>query len=155
MNKLTKRPFEKATITYDTVKDMGLSGGSHKFAFWDDPSRTVVMTLLDVITTKEEKLESMSEDEKRQLDADFWKCVSSVMVDCDIEGLDFSTPENAIRSFDNENVSWGYLMDVLMFYVGKLLAENKRLGEVLRLIAARTASGPNKKQKEEKSKSES
>jgi hypothetical protein len=133
---LTKKPFERTTVTYNTNTDMGLSA-SHQFAFWADPSRHIVVTLVDTIMANEERLNKMSDDEKRQMDTDWWNCVSKVIVDCDIEGLDFSTPEAAKASFDNEEVSWGWLLDVMGFYIGRLLAENKRLGELLKRLNAR------------------
>jgi hypothetical protein len=127
---LTKRTFEKGTVKYNTETDMGLNG-SYNFLFWDDPSRPVVMTLVDTISMNEERLNKMSVEEKEKADADFWKAVSQVMIDCEIEGLDFSTPEKAKTSFDSEIVPWGWLWDVLVFFIGRLLAENKRLGELL------------------------
>ena len=133
---LTKRPFDRSTVTYNTERDMGLKG-SHDFVFWDDPSKEVVMTLVDTVSMNEERLNALSEEDKKRMDSEWWSALSKVFIDCDIEGVDFSTPESTKASFDSENVSWGYLLDVAFFYVGRLLAENKRLGEILRRIAAR------------------
>lgn len=130
---LQKRPFQKSTVVYDTKEDFGFSQ-SHKFEFWNDPSRTVIFGLLDVVSTKEDKLDKMSEEDKKKLDDDFWGYVSQLIIDCDIEGLDFSTPQAAKDSFEKPYVDWGFMYSTLISFVGKLMATNERLGNIVALL---------------------
>jgi hypothetical protein len=117
---LTKRAYVKPHIDM-TGSDLKIDGLENTIRFWRDPSRQIVFTLLDTITMTAEK----------DIDTNFWEAVSEVIVDCDIEGLDFSTAEKARESFDNPHISWGVLFDALFGYVSWLLTENEKVGKAL------------------------
>jgi hypothetical protein len=128
-----------------TGNDLNIEDFPHTMRVWRDPSRQVVFTLLDTITMTSEKLDGLDDAAKKDLDSAFWVAVSEVIIDCDIEGLDFSTPEKAKESFDSPHISWGVLFDVLFAYVSWLLTENDRLKKLFRPASNQPASGENKK----------
>lgn len=129
--KLQKRPFDKTTSTKNTKTDFGLEN-EHEFILWRDPSRQVVMAVIETVTLNEDRLSKMTEQEKQELDDRFWDAVSRIFVDCDIEGLDFSSPAKAKQSFDSPNVDWNFLWEVLIHYVTDLVKENDKIGSFFR-----------------------
>jgi hypothetical protein len=124
---LAKKAYIKPYVDKKADTDFGIEGCEHLFRLWRDPSRQTVFTLLNTITMKPDELEALDDSAKRELDEAFWRAVSEVIIDCDIEGLDFSTTEKARESFDSPHISWGILYDVLFAYVSWLLTENDNI----------------------------
>lgn len=144
---LKKKPFERSVTRYNTKTDLNLPV-EHLFEMWADPSSRVVFSLLDVVSTSEEKLNKMSDVDKAKLDDEFWWCVSQVFIDCDIEGLDFSSPEKSKESFESPYISWGFLFDVLVSYITRLLSENETIKKKVNHLIQAVSSGNRKGQKE-------
>ena len=145
---LKKKPFERSIVKYNTRDDLGMEI-DHTFHMWRDPSSKVVFSLLDTISTTEDKLNKMPKEDKDKLNDEFWWCASQVFIDCDIEGLDFSTPEKSKESFDSPYISWGILFDVLLRFITDLIQSNEKLKNVLALLGNRTNSGQNSRAKTE------
>lgn len=121
-----KKPFDKTVVVKNTHDDLGLEP-NHNFAFWADPSRATIMKFLEVIGTKRDELDEKSEEELEEMNRRFWESVSQIVVDCDIEGLSFDTPEDAEASFDASHVDYGFMTDVVASYVYSVLAKSKLL----------------------------
>lgn len=146
-----KKKFTKKYRIYNTKKDFAMQQ-EHKFALSSDPSKEILYGLLNVVTTTTEQLDEMSDDEIEELDKLFFQYVSEITVDCDIDGLDFSTPESTEDSFSDPEVDWHFLFSVYGYYVGSLLNTHKTLGKVLRQLADNENSGTDEEPQEKPSK---
>lgn len=122
-----KKPFAKSVVVKDTKEDFGLGEVGYKIAFWADPSRPIVSKFLNVMFTKREELDEMDEEELKKINEDFWVAVSSIIVDTNIEGLSFDTPEEAQASFDSPDIDHNFLIDCIMSYVQSVLSESSLL----------------------------
>lgn len=123
-----KKPFQKTYVILDTKEDLGIdSQEAYKFALWEDPSRQTIMKFLGVINTKRDELDEKSEEELEELNARFWESVSDIVIDCNIEGLSFDTPEEAEASFDAPHVDYGLMTDIVAAYVYSVLTKSRAL----------------------------
>lgn len=137
-----KKKFEKAYTIYNTKKDWDMAT-EHLFAMASDPSRNLLNQLIDVLQkltglTEEEEL---SEEEIQQLNDEFFYCVSELIVDCDIQGLDFSNTKKAEESMNNPDVDWHFMFDVLGNYVNTLFLTHRTLGKAFLMQEEKENSG--------------
>ena len=149
-----KKRFVKSYKIFDTMDDFGMDQ-QHRFALAADPSRDTLYGLLAIVTTKPDEMDEMKPEEIQSLDDDFYAYVSELTIECDIMGLDFSSPETTRAAFFHPSVDWHFLFSVYGYYVGHLLDTHKTLGKVLRQSKEQENSGTDKKQKESPSTSES
>lgn len=71
-----------------------------KVTLWDNPSRRVRLALLNILGAKPEELEEKGEEELDRIESEFLWALSELIIDCNVEGYDFSTPEAARDSYD-------------------------------------------------------
>jgi hypothetical protein len=147
---MEKRSFQRPYIDLHAERDLGITGIDHTFRTWKDPSRPVVFALIDMVGMSKERLDKLSEQEKQLIDMEFWSGVSKVFIDCDIAGLDFSTPELAKASFENPDVSWDMLYAVLLGYLNRLIEENESVKNAIARLAAISHTGRANDNKDEK-----
>ncbi len=137
-----KKKFEKSYTVYNTKKDWDMTT-EHLFAMASDPSRNLMNQLIDVLQrlmSVEEK-SKLNEEEVQQLNDDFFYCISELIIDCDIEGMNFDTPEDADESMSNPDVDWHFMFDVLGNYVRTLFLTHRTLGKVYQTQEESTSSG--------------
>lgn len=128
-----KKKFEKSYTIFNTKKDWDMTT-EHLFAMASDPSRNLVSQLIDVLQqlTNLDENNPLSEEELQQLNDDFFYCISELIIDCDIKGMDFSTAEAADKSMNSPDVDWHFMFDVLGRYVNHLFLTHRTLGKVYR-----------------------
>jgi hypothetical protein len=103
--------------------------------FWKDPSRKVVMDLLEILGRQTS--DSITEEEAERIDVRYYECVSLIIVDCDIEGISFDTPDESRAAFEAEFLPWGIFHQAMMLYVAELTREHSILKNVLRRVSAK------------------
>jgi hypothetical protein len=145
-----KKKFEKTYKVFNTKKDFDMQQ-DHNFAFWADPSQATVMTGLQILAFQgnETAIDSLAPEERVALNDRFFEFVSDVVIDCDIEGTDFSTPEEAHRSFNDPSIDWEFMYAVLIRYFNHVLTEAEALKKTIEAIEKTLSSGANKKNEEE------
>lgn len=136
---MEKKPFQK-TVRFVNTKTLGEAFGTplpeHIFQMWADPSNRAWLAIWRATTTNEEELEKLKSDDRveyDQLEADFRWAISELIIDCDIEGLKFDTPEDVYETFNDPDVDAHFIHFVVTFYVMYLLAVRKHLVKDLRL----------------------
>jgi hypothetical protein len=136
-----KKPFQKAYKIYNTKKDFGLKT-EHNFAMAADPSRDVLMGLIESITDSSgADFAKMSEEEKSELNDRFFYYVSEVVIECDIEGISFDNPETTESSMLATDIDWHFMFNVLGAYIQTLLATHETLGKAFRTLEDSESSG--------------
>lgn len=149
-----KKKFEKEYKIWNTKDDFGMKS-EHQFALAADPSKETLYGIMAVVTTKPDELDEMTEEELEELDEAFYHFVSELIIECDIDGLDFSDAKTTRESFFHPDVDWHFLFSVCGYYVGTLIDTHRTLGKVLRQSTEAENSGNEKSQKENTSTSES
>lgn len=136
-----KKPFQKAYRIYNTKKDFGLDAEA-QFAMSADPSRDVLIGLIEAISdSSEADFDSLSEVEQQELNDRFFYYVSEVVVDCDIDGLSFETPEETEESMLATNIDWHFMFNVLGAYIQQILAVHSTLGKAFQTSEEKENSG--------------
>lgn len=148
---MKKSAYRKNTIILNLKEDLGLK---HDISveFWSDPSQAVVFDLLDIVgrayvTTDDDNAKSQDAiDKLNQMNRRYFECVSLVIADADVEGLDFSTPEAAEESFYDERISWGAFHQGVVAYLNYLMDHYELLKKALARVKDRSNSGAGKEQ---------
>ena len=136
-----KKPIQKAYRIYNTKKDFGLDAEA-QFAMSADPSRDVLIGLIEAISdSSEADFDSLSEVEQQELNDRFFYYVSEVVVDCDIDGLSFETPEETEESMLATNIDWHFMFNVLGAYIQQILAVHSTLGKAFQTPEEKENSG--------------
>lgn len=131
---LVKIAFPKKKVTIDVVEDLGMPSDYEgvKFVMWADPSIAVLTGVLSA-TTKDEPTES---------DADtYFDSIKELIIDSNIDGLDFSTLEGAITAFDHKSLPWGFVGQVAAFYCAYVITQSEHLKKMYGLSEPPANSG--------------
>lgn len=144
---MDKKPFPKITINLKLGELGILKYPDVEFSFWEDPSQKVLFTVMGLLFMSQEDLDQMDDAEKDSLNARFFAAVSELIVDCDIDGLDFSTPKSAEESFYHEALPWGLMYEVILMYIVRLTETNARLKKTLTKPQDQRNSGKNSAKK--------
>ena len=146
---MKKRQFKPNTQTLHLEKDLGL-GQDINIEFWVDPSRQIIFDLLEIFgLSGTDSMDEIPEAEKDRMNRRYFECASAILVDCDIEGIDFSTAESTENAFDDERLPWGIFHQALMMYVARLTDEYQVLKNALRRVKELSASTEDSKNEEE------
>lgn len=138
---MKKKEFKQNIEILHLEEDFGL-GQDIKIAFWKDPSRAVIFDLLKIVgVTREDDLSEMPEIEREKMNTRYFECASLVLVECDIEGIDFSTAELTEKAFEDERIPWGTFHKALIMYLARLTDEYEVLKNVLRRVKELSGSG--------------
>ena len=148
---MKKKAFPKKYVDID-IKDLGFfkyADDGIAFRFWSDPSQEVIYTLMKttIFATKEEVI-AMNDEEKERLNRSFMECATELIIDCNIEGLSFNTPEETEESFYHPALPWSFLFEIIQQYIIRLMTEHNRLKKTLSRLAETASSGENKNKKE-------
>lgn len=127
---LNKRSFKPAT-KYITTDELRIDGYDPPFTFevLADPPRHLLSEVLDLLGTSTKAVSGEGEEIEKpeQFDARFHEVAAAILVDSDIEGLDFSTPQSTKAAFENEDIDGTLLTRVLVAYVYGLILERTGL----------------------------
>ena len=136
---LKKRPYKKATVVKNLGKDFGLDADID-VEFWKDPSRQVVFSLLEILSSRA-LYDVLPDEEVAGLDKKYWNSVSQIFVDCSVEGISFKTPQECEKSFDDPTLPWGIFHQATIMYISWLTENNANLKNVLRRLSEASTSG--------------
>lgn len=130
---LVKIAFPKKRVVIDVGDDLGLSDYTGvKFVMWADPSITVLARIINTLT----------KEEPDQSDADnYFDALHELMIDSNIEGVDFSTVTSIAESVDHPSLPWGFIMEVATMYCVKVISESNALKKMFGLSDSQENSG--------------
>jgi hypothetical protein len=128
---LEKRPFAKQTEVVDAdelyrryrAENAAPSIPAHKFEVWVNPSTRVFRTIgrtHQLLADGYFEDENTPEEEREAALREYWAALAEFVVDSDVEGLAFDTPEDVEANYDHPSVEYGYLNTVyrcLFLYV--------------------------------------
>lgn len=147
---MAKIKFPKKSVRIN-LPDLGYEEelyGEFWFEFWKDPSRAVVLDLVNLIVQSVDDLRNLKEEEQIETSDKFFDAVSRLITETNIDGLDFSTPGLAQESFSHPDLPWGFMYGVVTSYVLRLLETQQSLKKMLHESAETLNSGSDKKTKE-------
>jgi len=150
---MKKKPLKQNVSILNLKKDLNLEQDI-TVAFWKDPSRAVIFDLLEIVgLSGAPDISEMPDADREKMNRRYFECVSLMIVDSDVDGLDFSTPELAEESFEDERIPWGTFHKAIIVYLARLTEDYEVLKNVLRRVKELSNSGK-KDQKNEESQSE-
>lgn len=138
---MDKIPYQKTTKIIDSHvlgEEYGFDIPSHKFVMWADPANDAWVTLWEVAVLTDAQLKEMQEkdpDAYKQLNDRYLNAVSELIVDCDIAGADFSTPDKVHDTFNQPGVDARFYFIVISTYCMHLLAIRRGLVKRSRLAS--------------------
>lgn len=145
---MEKISFPKKTKIVE-VTEYGLDYPGIKFEFWSDPPKTVVGDLLRIVLwTTNDELKEQTPDEQRRDAKRYFECVSEIVVDCNIEGSSFDTPEDVEQTYQLDTVSWGFWYDVVAGFLVDLIETSVHLKGIREALQKVTDSGSQEKTKD-------
>ena len=144
---MKKREFPRNVVELNLKDDFPLNQDI-TIAFWVDPSRQVISDLFNIVGMSSEAMQELTENKRQELDDRYFECVSLIFVECDIAGIDFSTPELAREAFDDERLPWGILHQAMILYMDRLTEEYSALKNALRRVKKLSDSGKESEKKD-------
>lgn len=146
----TKIKFPKQTEIVEVI-EMGVEDAPGvSFEFWKNPSKSVVKSIFDVIMASAEDLSGLSKLAMDKVEHDYYSAICELIVDCNLESLDFSSPKAAMESFDAPDIPMGFVHQVVAAYMSRLLQFNDSVKKALALYVVGSVSGIVSAKKEEK-----
>lgn len=134
---MDKRPFQKS-VRFVNTKVLGAEFNTplpeHTFQMWADPSNRVWLAIHRATTMEEEELEKIRKDrpeEYEEIEAEYRWAISELVIDTDIQGLSFATPEDVRAAFNNPDVDNHFLTFVITYYMLHLFAVRKNRKSVV------------------------
>lgn len=144
-----KRAFKPNTVIFNLKKDLALNQDIN-IEFWIDPSRPIMLDLIRILGySNSGRMSELSQEEIQEMDDRYFECASLILVDCDIEGIDFSTPESTREAFEDDRLPWGIFHQAILLYTGHLMDEYSALKNVLRRVRNPSNSGENENNQEQ------
>jgi hypothetical protein len=144
-SEMKKRKFTPNKVWLNLDKDLNLNQDIN-VAFWEDPSRPVIFALLEIFNTDVNK---QSKTELEKLNKHYFKNATLILLDCDIEGVDFSTVKSTEEAYNHPELPWGIFHEAVIAYIAKLSDEHEVLKNVLRRVGVLSISGTDKNNEEE------
>ncbi len=146
---MKKRQYKPQTKILNLDKDLGLDEDIN-IEVWTDPSRQACMELLLIFGRQNsEEIKELSDEDAAKMDDTYFHYASMILVDCDIKGISFSTPEATRKAFDDERLPWGIFHMALMVYIAQLTDEYQVLKNALRRVKELSNSGNENSENEE------
>jgi hypothetical protein len=150
MNEKTKISFPKQTEIL-TCEELGIPDAPGvTFEFWKNPSKGVVTTISDVIMASADQLLSMDRMSMQDLEKRYYLALCELIIDCNVESINFDTPENAMKSFEAPDVPMGFMLQVIASYMARLIQFNDTVKKALALYLPGSVFGRGSAKKEEK-----
>ena len=144
---MRKKDFKPNTVTLNLHDELPLEQ-EISIEFWKDPSKSVISDLFRIIGMNVEQLQELSDEGREELDNRYFECASLILVDCDIKGIDFSTPETTKQAFEDDRIPWGLFHQALLLYLDKLTEDYSALKNALRRVRRLSDSGDKNSKKD-------
>lgn len=139
---LVKIAFPKRKVVIDVGEDLGLPDYEGvKFVMWDDPSISVIANVILPLAKDQDELTNSDGDA-------YFDALNEIILDSNVEGLDFSSVKATMESFDNKSLPWGFISEVAALYCSKLITESESLKKMFGLSKVAESSGEDKKSEE-------
>jgi hypothetical protein len=139
MDKL--KTFPKSTEILE-VSELGIDDAPGVvFEFWKNPSKPTVTAVFDVVMASADELSGLSKYKMEDLEKRYYSALCELIIDCNIESLDFSSPEAAMASFEAPDIPIGFVHQVIASYLSHLLQFNDAVKKALALYLIGSASG--------------
>lgn len=144
---MKKKKFPKNTRTID-VSEVGMVDyPGILFEVWDDPNFPVLAAMITGSTAQKDQIDE-------GVTKRYFEAVSSFIIDCNIEGLDFSTPESTQESYGFPDLPMGFMMEFVASAIGQIITESEKVKKVLMALSDSPSSGSASGVKEEPSSPE-
>lgn len=141
MNEKHKIQFPRSEETLE-VSELGIEDAPGvTFTFWKNPSKKVITTLFEVVMSSAEELSNMPKYKMDVLEKEYYEALCLLIIDSNVESFDFSTPEAAMKSFEAPDVPVGFMHQVVVCYLRRLLEFNDSVKKALALYLLGSASG--------------
>lgn len=152
---MKKQAYKPKTVVRNldgkTKKDYELDADID-VAFWAAPSQSVVIDLMQILgSARAEDVDKIEPEKFEDMDKRYFECVSLLIVDTNISGLDFSTPEKTREAFYVDYLPWGVFHLAVLMYVAELSEEYDYLKNLLKRAAQLAPSGTDKNETESES----
>ena len=144
-----KVPFQKSYKVISTKADFEMEQ-DHQIAFWDDPSEEVAYGLLNIIAMSRGESDDKTPEDWKKLNDDFYRYVSEIIIDTDIEGVSFDAPGDAEAAFENPHIDWRFFWVAIGKYLDTIFQEVGALKKLWRAVGKTESSGSEEETKEEK-----
>jgi len=146
MNKIS---FPKITERLE-MSELGIEDAPGVvFEFWKNPSKPVVIAIAEVVMAAAEELRGLDKLKMQELEERYYNAICELIIDCNVESLDFSTPEYAIKAFDAPDVPMGFVHQVIVSYLAHLLKFNESVKKALALWLAGSVFGSGNAKKDD------
>lgn len=142
---MKKKAYPKKTVYRHLKNDLGLDEDV-TIEFWANPSRAVCMNIMLVLgaafdAESKKRIEGLADLEKM-----FYESISELIVDTDIEGVSFDTPESTMKAFEHPGIPWHVFTDAIIVYISELTNKYEPLKKVLSLYSSESTSGQETKE---------
>lgn len=146
---MRKREYKPQTKILNLRDDLGLDEDIN-IEVWTDPSRQACTELLVIFGNQgSDEIKELSEEDAEKMNDTYFYYASMILVDCDIKGISFATPEKTMEAFDDERLPWGIFHMALMVYIARLTDEYQVLKNALRRVKELSNSGSENSENEE------
>lgn len=134
-----------------TCDDLGITDAPGVvFRFWKNPSKPVVVAIAEVVMAAAEELRGLDKLKMEQLEERYYNAICELIIECNVESLDFSTPEKARLTFEAPDVPIGFVHQVITSYLAYLLKFNENVKKALALWLAGSVFGSGSATKDER-----
>jgi hypothetical protein len=128
-------------VTIDVAEDLGLVDyPGIKFVMWADPAVTTIARILTPLAKKEDDITPDDGDA-------FFDALNEVILDSNIEGIEFGSLEKVIKAYDHPHLPYGFVGTVATFYCMKIITDSEALKKVFNLPDGQETSGEDSKAK--------
>ena len=138
--KKRRKSVEKTYSIINTKEDFGLDV-EIGVAYWNNPSRSVLGVLINVISTDNETLTSMDDSNQTEFIDKFFDVMPDFILESDLDGLEFDTKDKAIASFEHPELPMGFMYRVVVHLVLRVLTEAEYVKNVLTALPSSGNSG--------------
>lgn len=144
---MDKIPYRKRTIVVDFHDDLQLheDNQGYKFELWKDPPRPLLADILNAvagdINTEDDALVEAALNS-------MYEALSEIIVDCNIEGSDFTNSQSVKESFSSTQVGFNLYLDASIAAVQWILKNADSVKKVLTPLESKNSSGGDESIKE-------
>jgi hypothetical protein len=138
--KKRRKSVDKTYSIVNTKTDLGLDV-EIQLAYWNNPSRKVISVLIDVISSDNESLTDMEDEQQKEFVNRFFDVIPDFILESDLDGLEFDTQEKAVESFEHPELPIGFMYKVVVHLVLRVLTEADYLKNVLTALSNNGNSG--------------
>lgn len=138
--RMKKRAFKPPTVVRNLKDDYDLEADIN-VQFWKNPSQEVTIGLMRIIGMSGSGDEQATPEEFEELDNLYFEYMSLLIIDTDIEGISFDTPEQAREAHFAKFLDWGIFFQAAIMYLNELTNDYENLKKLLDRVARLSTSG--------------